>query len=62
MWEDASPGMGILHGQWSNPAYGVMGGVPRVVFPGGGGWIYSLEPETGELSAAAAEAAPFARF
>ncbi|HIM55086.1 MAG TPA: hypothetical protein EYM39_00125, partial [Candidatus Latescibacteria bacterium] len=30
-------------------AYGVMGGVPQVVFPGGGGWIYSLEPETGEL-------------
>ncbi|MEC7841449.1 MAG: PQQ-binding-like beta-propeller repeat protein [Candidatus Latescibacterota bacterium] len=49
VWEDASPGMGILHGQWSNPAYGVMGGVPQVVFPGGGGWIYSLKPETGEL-------------
>ena len=49
MWEDASPGEGILHGQWSNPAYGVVQGKPQVVFPGGDGWVYSLEPLTGEL-------------
>ena len=49
VWEDASPGMGILHGQWSNPAIGVMGGRPQVLFPGGDGWLYSFEPETGEL-------------
>ena len=49
VWEDASPGEGILHGQWSNPAYGVVQGKAQVVFPGGDGWIYSLEPLTGKL-------------
>ena len=39
----------ILHGQWSNPAYGVINGKPQVIFPGGDGWVYSLEPETGKL-------------
>ena len=49
VWEDASPQTGILHGSWSNPAYGVANGTPQVVFPGGDGWIYSFVPETGEL-------------
>ena len=48
-WEDASPGQNILHGQWANPAYAVIEGKPQVVFPGGDGVVYSLEPETGEL-------------
>ncbi len=49
VWEDASPGENILHGQWSNPAYGVIKGVPQVVIPGGDGWVYSFEPETGKI-------------
>ena len=49
VWESDAPGRNILHGQWSNPAYGVMGGKPQIVFPGGDGWIYSYVPETGEL-------------
>ena len=49
VWEDASPAENILHGQWSNPAYGVISGKPQVIFPGGDGWVYSLEPETGKL-------------
>ena len=49
VWEDASPGENILHGQWSNPAYGVIAGKPQVIMPGGDGWVYSLEPETGKL-------------
>ena len=49
VWADASPGEGILHGQWSNPAYGVVQGKGQVIFPGGDGWIYALEPGTGEL-------------
>ncbi len=48
VWEDASPGENILHGQWSNPAYGVIDGVPQVIFPGGDGWLYAMVPETGE--------------
>ena len=47
VWEDASPGMNILHGQWSNPAYGSPGGRAQVIMPGGDGWVYSFEPETG---------------
>lgn len=49
VWESALPGDGILHGQWSNPAYGVIQGRAQVVFPGGDGWLYSLDPKTGEL-------------
>jgi outer membrane protein assembly factor BamB len=48
VWESAAPGTKILHGSWSNPAYGVIGGVPQVVFPGGDGWLYSFEPQTGK--------------
>ncbi len=49
VWEDASPGENILHGQWSNPAYGVINGVPQVIIPGGDGWVYAFEPETGNI-------------
>lgn len=49
IWEDGSPGDRILHGQWSNPSYGVIHGQPQVIFPGGDGWLYSFEPETGKL-------------
>ncbi len=48
VWENAAPGTKILHGSWSNPAYGVVGGVPQVVFPGGDGWLYAFEPKTGK--------------
>lgn len=49
VWEDASPGENILHGQWSSPAYGVVDGKPQIIFPGGDGWLYAFVPETGEL-------------
>ncbi len=49
VWEDRSPGDGILHGQWASPAYGVIGGRAQVIFAGGDGWLYSFEPETGKL-------------
>jgi outer membrane protein assembly factor BamB len=39
----------LQHGQWSNAAYGVVNGQSQVVFPGGDGWIYALEPDTGKL-------------
>jgi outer membrane protein assembly factor BamB len=45
LWTDASPGLNILHGQWSSPAYGVLGGMPQVIFGGGDGWLYSFAPE-----------------
>ncbi len=49
VWENALPGEGILHGTWSNPAYGVIKGRAQVIFPGGDGWVYSFGPKTGEL-------------
>ena len=48
LWEDKSPGGSILHGQWSNASYGIIGGVPQVVFAGGDGWVYAFEPPTGK--------------
>jgi outer membrane protein assembly factor BamB len=39
----------LQHGQWSNPAYAVVNGQAQVVFPGGDGWVYALEPDKGKL-------------
>ena len=47
-WTDASPGVNILHGQWSSPAVGEFNGVPQVVFAGGDGWVYSFRCDTGK--------------
>lgn len=49
VWDSDLPGRNILHGQWSSPAAGVIGGVEQVVFPGGDGWCYGLEPKTGKM-------------
>jgi outer membrane protein assembly factor BamB len=49
IWEDDSPAENILHGSWSNPGYGVIGGKAQVIFPGGDGVLYSFEPKTGKL-------------
>jgi outer membrane protein assembly factor BamB len=48
IWADNSPGENILHGQWSSPAYAVLGGVPQAIFPGGDGWVYSFLAEPTE--------------
>lgn len=48
VWSRNDPGKGILHGQWSNPAYGEVNGKPQVFFPGGNGWIYAFTPDKGE--------------
>jgi outer membrane protein assembly factor BamB len=49
VWQRNDPGEGILHGQWSCPAVGVMGGKKQVVFPGGDGRLYAFDPQTGNL-------------
>ncbi len=33
----------VQHGQWANPAYGEINGQSQVVFPGGDGWLYSVD-------------------
>ncbi|KAA5540050.1 PQQ-binding-like beta-propeller repeat protein [Roseiconus nitratireducens] len=47
IWSDASPGTNILHGQWSSPTVGELGGVPQVLFAGGDGWLYSFQADRG---------------
>ena len=49
LWESNPVGENVLHGAWTNPAYGVINGQAQVVFPGGDGIIYSLNAENGEL-------------
>lgn len=49
IWKSNLPGKAIMHGQWSNPTYAVVKGKGQVIFPGGDGWLYALEPETGSL-------------
>ena len=49
VWESDLPGKNILHGQWSNPTYGTIHGREQVIFAGGDGWLYGLEPKTGEM-------------
>ena len=48
VWQDNSPGDGILRGQWASPALGLVDGVQQAFFPGGDGWIYSFNARTGE--------------
>jgi len=45
LWTDKSPGLNILHGQWSSPAYAKLGGAEQVIFGGGDGWLYSFDPK-----------------
>jgi outer membrane protein assembly factor BamB len=49
VWQDASPGEQIMDGQWSNPAYAEVNGKGQIIFPGGDGWLYAFEPQTGKL-------------
>jgi outer membrane protein assembly factor BamB len=48
VWEDNSVGERILHGQWSAPAVGSIGGVMQVVHGQGDGWIRGYEAESGK--------------
>jgi outer membrane protein assembly factor BamB len=47
-WEDNSVGDRILHGQWSTPAVGDIGGVRQVVHAQGDGWVRGYEAQTGK--------------
>ena len=49
LWTRNDPGKHTLHGQWSSPAYGVIQGRPQVIFGGGDGCVYSLDPKTGDI-------------
>ncbi|HXG90454.1 MAG TPA: PQQ-binding-like beta-propeller repeat protein [Vicinamibacterales bacterium] len=48
LWEDNSVGDRILHGQWSTPTVGEIGGVMQVVHAQGDGWVRSYEAMSGK--------------
>lgn len=48
VWEDASPGDRILHGQWSTPAVAEIDGVVQVIMAQGDGWVRGFDAKTGE--------------
>jgi outer membrane protein assembly factor BamB len=48
VWEDNSVQDRILHGQWSTPSVGQMGGVDQVVSAQGDGWVRGYETLTGK--------------
>ena len=48
VWEFTVPDR-VLHGQWSSPSAGKVNGKIQAFFPGGDGWVYALEPDTGKV-------------
>lgn len=50
VWSDNSPGNGILHGQYSSPAFAEANGVPLVICPLGDGWIYAYDCRNGKIA------------
>lgn len=48
VWEDNSVFDKILHGQWSTPSVGKIGGVDQVVMGQGDGWVRGYEALTGK--------------
>jgi outer membrane protein assembly factor BamB len=48
VWQDNSPGEGILHGQWTSAGLAVVDAVQQAIFPGGDGWLYAFNARTGE--------------
>ena len=48
VWEDNSVEDRILHGQWSTPSVGTIGGIVQVVSAQGDGWVRGYVAETGE--------------
>ncbi len=48
VWEDNSVADKILHGQWSTPSVGRIGGVVQVVSAQGDGWVRGYEAESGK--------------
>jgi outer membrane protein assembly factor BamB len=49
VWQDNSPGNGILHGQWSSPAVAEVNGKAQVIAPLGDGWIYGYDALSGKI-------------
>ncbi len=48
VWEDNSVENRILHGQWSSPTIGTIGGVVQLIHGQGDGWVRGYEALTGK--------------
>jgi outer membrane protein assembly factor BamB len=48
VWEDNSVEDRVLHGQWSTPSVGTIGGVLQAVSAQGDGWVRGYEAESGK--------------
>jgi outer membrane protein assembly factor BamB len=48
LWEDNSVQDRILHGQWSTPSVGTIGGVAQVISAQGDGWVRGYDAATGK--------------
>ncbi|OAI41861.1 hypothetical protein AYO40_02110 [Planctomycetaceae bacterium SCGC AG-212-D15] len=48
-WAKNYPGKNIMHGQWACPVYADTSGTPHVIYPGGDGWLYGLDMQTGNI-------------
>jgi outer membrane protein assembly factor BamB len=48
VWEDASPGDRILHGQWAALTIAEIGGVLQAIHPQGDGWVRGFDAKTGQ--------------
>jgi RNA polymerase sigma factor (sigma-70 family) len=49
VWQDSSPGKGILLGQWASPLVAEINGRGQVIVPQGDGWLRSFDARTGRL-------------
>lgn len=49
LWQSALPGSALVDGQWSSPTVAELGGRQQVLFPGGDGRLYALDPDSGDL-------------
>lgn len=49
VWTDNSPGVNVLHGQWSSVAIVEVNGLPMVIAPLGDAWVYAYEATTGKI-------------
>jgi outer membrane protein assembly factor BamB len=49
VWTDNSPGINVLHGQWSSPAIAEVNGTPLVIAPLGDGWVYAYDARNGKI-------------
>jgi outer membrane protein assembly factor BamB len=49
IWSSNAPGKKIAYGQWSTPAFATVDGTDEVLFPGGDGYLYSFERNSGKL-------------